>query len=74
MEESEYLELDILLSKLRVFCLKSLAEDGVCRNVDERIRKMQRAENERNIKLVRNIDFLRRNMPLKAGEGTINII
>ena len=35
---------------------------------------INRKERERNINLVRNIDNIRKQMPLKVGEGTISLI
>ncbi len=63
MEEKEYIELNTLLAKLRVNCLKEVGKP-----------ELTSSERERNYKLVRNIDYIRRTMPLKVGESTIAII
>lgn len=78
MEEQDYIELNTLLAKLRVVCLKNMTE------LDQRLlnsnpdnsayEHINRKERERNINLVRNIDNIRKQMPLKVGEGTISLI
>lgn len=78
MEEQDYIELNTLLAKLRVVCLKNMTE------LDQRLlnsnpdnsayEQINRRERERNINLVRNIDNIRRQMPLKVGEGTISLV
>lgn len=72
MEEQEYIELNTLLAKLRVICLKDIIQldENIC---EENIR-IVRKEKERKIGLVRNIDNIRKQMPLKIKEGTISII
>ena len=60
MEEQDYIELNTLLAKLRVICFKEIGNP----NVDTKAR-------EKNFKLVRNIDSIRKQMPLKIGDGTI---
>lgn len=73
MEEQDYIELDVLLAKLRVVCMKNLSQDE--HYVDDReIMEMRRKESERNLKIIRNINYIRTNMPLQIGEGTISII
>lgn len=59
MEEQDYIELNTLLARLRVQCLKNL------------INEIESTQRERSLKLIRNIDNIRNNMPLKVGEGTI---
>lgn len=51
MEEKDYSELNILLSKLRVQCLKNLDN------------KISRKKREKSLKTVRNIDNIRKNIP-----------
>lgn len=78
MEEQDYIELNTLLAKLRVVCLKNITE------LDQRLlnsnpdnsayEQINRRERERNINLVRNIDNIRRQMPLKVGEETISLV
>lgn len=78
MEEQDYIELNTLLAKLRVVCLKNMTElDQKLWNSnpdDSAYKYRNRQERERNINLVRNIDNIRRKMPLKVGEGTISLI
>lgn len=59
MEEQDYIELNTLLARLRVNCLKNLSNE------------IESTQRERSLKLIRNIDNIRNNMPLKVGEGTI---
>ena len=73
MEEQDYIELDVLLAKLRVLCMKSLSQNEHYTD-DKDIMEMRRKENERNLKMIRNINYIRTNMPLQIGEGTISII
>lgn len=63
MEEQDYIELNTLLAKLRVNCLKTIGNQ----DIDTSIR-------EKNFKLIRNIDNIRNYMPLKVNEGTIGIV
>lgn len=72
MEEQDYIELDMLLAKLRVVCLKNLSENEHYAE-NKNIVKMIRKENEKNLKIIRNINYIRTNMPLQIGEGTISI-
>lgn len=72
MEEQDYIELNTLLAKLRVVCLKNTVETD--KRICENNMIISRKERERNINLVRNIDNIRRQMPLKVGEGTISLI
>ena len=72
MEEQDYIELNTLLAKLRVFCLKSMSE--IDKNMNDYNIAISRKEREKNINLVRNIDNIRKQMPLKIGDGTISII
>lgn len=62
MEENDYIELQTLLAKLRVFCLKQIGNE-----------ETTSSEREQNYRLVRNIDNIRRKMPLKLSEGIIEI-
>lgn len=73
MEEEDYIKLDELLAKLRVVCLKSLSQNEQYAE-DKNVMKMIRKENEKNLKIIRNINYIRTNMPLQIGEGTISII
>ncbi len=72
MEEQDYIELNTLLAKLRVVCLKNTVE--IDKQICENNMIISRKERERNINLVRNIDNIRKQMPLKVGEGTISLI
>lgn len=49
MEEQEYIELNTLLAKLRVNCLKTIGD-----------RNTKTTAREKNYKLVRNIDNIKR--------------
>lgn len=59
MEEQDYIELNTLLARLRVHCLKNLSNE------------IESTQRERSLKLIRNIDNILNNMPLKVEEGTI---
>ncbi len=72
MEEQDYIELNTLLAKLRVVCLKNIVE--IDKQICENNMIISRKERERNVNLVRNIDNIRRQIPLKVGEGTISLI
>ena len=63
MEEQDYVELNTLLAKLRVVCFKEIGNP-----------ETSTPDRERNFKLVRNIDNIRRQMPLKVWDGTISIL
>lgn len=63
MEENDYIELNTLLAKLRVNCLKEIGNP----DIDYKIR-------EKNYKLIRNIDNIRNYMPLKLEDGVVGII
>lgn len=54
MDEKDYIELQTLLTKLRIVCFKTIGNP----NTITRIR-------EENYRIVRNIDYIRRVMPLK---------
>ena len=41
---------------------------------DKNILEMRRKENEINLKIIRNINYIRTNMPLQIDNGTISII
>ena len=62
MDEQDYIDLNTLLAKLRVVCLKEIGNSEI-----------KTRDREKNYKLVRNIDNIRRQIPLKVGEGTIII-
>ena len=59
MEEKDYIELNTLLARLRINCTKNLANE-----IDSKQR-------ERSLRVIRNIDNIRNNMPLMIDEGTI---
>lgn len=63
MEEQDYIELNTLLAKLRVFCLKEIGDP-------ETISKSR----EEKFRLIRNIDNIRNKMPLIIGDGSIERI
>lgn len=60
MNEQDYVELNTLLAKLRIICFKRIG------NPDTDVK-----EREKNYKLVRNIDNIRKQMPLKIEENTV---
>ena len=75
MEEQDYIELNTLLAKLRVVCLKNMSTLDQTKNCDNlRVESVIRSERERNLHLVRNIDNIRKQIPLKVGDGTISIL
>lgn len=59
MEEKDYIELQMLLAKLRVICLKEIGNQD-----------LDAKEREKQFKLVRNIDNIRTKMPLKLETGS----
>ena len=63
MEEQDYIELDVLLAKLRVFCLKEIGNPDISTSA-----------REGNFKLIRNIDNIRNYIPLKLEDGVVGII
>lgn len=63
MDENDYIELNTLLAKLRVNCLKEIGNP----DIDCKIR-------EKNYKLIRNIDNIRNYMTLKLEDGVVGII
>ena len=67
MEEQDYVELNTLLTKLRVICMKSIGELDTNLNPDNIriLRKMR----EENVSMIRSIDNIKRLMPLKIEEG-----
>ena len=73
MEEQDYIDLDILLAKLRVICLKNLSQNDQYTENKE-IVEIRRKENERNLKIIRNINYIRTTMPLQIDNGAISII
>ena len=60
MNEQDYVELNTLLAKLRIICFKEIGNP----NTDVKVR-------EKNYKLVRNIDNIRKQMPLKIEENIV---
>ena len=60
MNEQDYVELNTLLAKLRIVCFKEIGNP----NTDVK-------EREKNYKLVRNIDNIRKQMPLKIEENKV---
>lgn len=73
MEEQDYIDLDILLAKLRVVCLKNLSQND-CYTSDKELMEMKRKDNAINLKIIRNINYIRTNMPLHINDGTISIV
>ena len=60
MDEHDYIELNTLLAKLRVVCLKEIGNPEIKQTI-----------REKDYKLVRSIDNIRRQIPLKVDEGVI---
>lgn len=52
MKEEDYIKLNILLAKLRVECLKNLDNNVI------------RKKREKNLKIIRSIDYIRKNVYL----------
>lgn len=73
MEEQDYIDLDMLLAKLRVVCLKNLSPNEHYTD-DKNIMETIRKENARNLKIIRDINYIRTYMPLRLNDGTISII
>lgn len=63
MDENDYIELNTLLAKLRVNCLKEIGNPDVTYKI-----------REKNYKLIRNIDNIRNYMLLKLEDGVVGII
>ena len=75
MDEQDYIELNTLLAKLRVVCLKNMSTLDQANNCENsRVARVIRSERERNVHLVRNIDNIRKQIPLKIGNSTISIL
>lgn len=53
MDEVDYIELQTLLAKLRVFCMKTIGDE-----------QLKTVERERLYKLIRSIDKIRNQTPL----------
>lgn len=66
MEEQDYIELNILLTKLRVICMKSMGELDVNLNADNM--RISRKIREENVSMIRSIDNIKRLMPLRMEE------
>lgn len=66
MDEQEYIELNTLLTKLRVICMKSMGEIDTNLNADNM--RISRRMREENVSMIRSIDNIKRFMPLKIEE------
>ena len=66
MEEQDYIELNTLLSKLRVICMKNMGEIDANLNADNM--RISRRMREENVSMIRSIDNIKRFMPLKIEE------
>ena len=66
MDEQDYIELNTLLTKLRIVCLKTIGEIDVNLNADNM--RILRRTREENVRMVRSIDNIKRFMPLKIEE------
>ena len=65
MDEQEYIELNTLLTKLRVICMKSMGEIDTNLNADNM--RISRRIREENVSMIRSIDNIKRFMPLQVG-------
>ena len=65
MEEQDYIELNTLLSKLRVICMKNMSKLDVNLNADNM--RISRRMREENVSMIRSIDNIKRLMPLQVG-------
>lgn len=65
MDEQEYIELNTLLTKLRVICMKSMGEIDANLNADNM--RISRRIREENVSMIRSIDNIKRFMPLQVG-------
>ena len=65
MEEQDYIELNTLLSKLRVICMKNMGEIDANLNADNM--RISRRKREENVSMIRSIDNIKRFMPLQVG-------
>ena len=63
MDEQEYIELNALLTKLRVICMKNMGEIDANLNADNM--RISRKMREENVSMIRSIDNIKRFMPLK---------
>lgn len=63
MEEQDYIELNTLLTKLRVICMKNMGELDVDLNADNM--RILRKIREENVSMIRSIDNIKRLMPLR---------
>lgn len=66
MEEQDYIELNTLLSKLRVICMKNMGEIDANLNADNM--RISRRMREENVSMIRSIDNIKRLMPLRMEE------
>lgn len=66
MEEQDYIELNTLLTKLRVICMKNMGELDVNLNADNM--RISRKIREENVSMIRSIDNIKRLMPLRMEE------
>ncbi len=69
MDEQEYIELNTLLTKLRVVCLKTMIE--IDANMNEDNMRISRKIRQENVSMVRSIDRIKRLMPLRIGIDTV---
>lgn len=75
MEEKDYIELNTLLVKLRVICLKdmSVLDSEIFENTNnDNIMRINRKQRDRTINMIRNIDNIRKQIPLKVENGIIS--
>ena len=71
MDKQEYIELNTLLTKLRVICMKSMGEIDTNLNADNM--RISRRMREENVSMIRSIDNIKRFMPLKREENSMSL-
>lgn len=63
MEEQDYIELNTLLTKLRIVCMKTMGEIDTNLNADNM--RISRRMREENVSMIRSIDNIKKLMPLR---------
>ena len=64
MEEQDYIELNTLLTKLRVVCLKTMIE--IDANMNEDNMRISRKIRQENVSMVRSIDMISKKVQKKC--------
>ena len=71
MEEQDYIELNTLLTKLRIVCMKTMGEIDTNLNADNM--RISRRMREENVSMIRSIDNIKKLMPLKVEKRRENM-